>query len=111
MSGAYDWGMDVAAKHFGAPVGPAVPDTSGEAGPTTERQAGAAVLQPRARLGEEGTAPGINIEPGSNDDGWEIPPPVMVEDGTRVQGEEDGEVQHAGFEEIKAARRSICLEV
>src|SRR5438477_7674446 len=88
-------GMDVTANEIGA----------------FERQAGAAVLQPRARLGEEGTAPGINIEPGSNDDGWEIPPPVMLEDGTRVQLYKDGEALHAGFDAIKAAKKRVCLEV
>ncbi|HEV8604988.1 MAG TPA: phospholipase D-like domain-containing protein [Tepidisphaeraceae bacterium] len=73
---------------------------------TTAAQAGG-----RARLGEEGTSAGINIEPGSNDDGWEIPPPVMLEDGTRVQLYKDGEALHAGYDAIKAAQKRVCLEV
>jgi len=66
--------MDVAAKELGA----------------FERQANTAELKPRARLGEQGTSAGINTEAGSNDDGWEIPSPVMLEDGTRVQLYKDG---------------------
>ena len=38
-----------------------------------------------------GVSPGINIAPGSDDDGWEVPPPVILEDGTRLQLYKDGE--------------------
>lgn len=95
MSWAYDVGMDVAAKEIGA----------------FERQASATKMKPRARLGEYGTSAGINTEPGSNDDGWEIPPPVMLEDGTRVQLYKDGEALHAGYDAIKAAQKRVCLEI
>src|SRR3954468_4752147 len=57
-----------------------------------------------------GTAPGINIRPGSDDDGWTVPPPVQLEDGTRVQLYKDGEALHAAYEAIKHARRRVCLQ-
>src|SRR5437868_11843313 len=87
--------MDVAAKELGA----------------FDRQATAREMKPRAHLGEHGTSAGINTEPGSNDDGWEIPSPVMLEDGTRVQLYKDGEALHAGFDAIKSAKKRVCLEV
>ena len=61
--------------------------------------------------GETGTAAGVNIVPGSNDDGWIVPQPVYLTDGTRVQLYKDGEALHAGYDAIKDARRRICLEV
>src|SRR5947209_12115778 len=82
LSWAYDYGMDVAAKQLGA----------------FARQASAPEGAARARLGEHGTSPGVNIEPGSTDDGWAIPSPVILEDGTRVQLYKDGEALHAGFD-------------
>ena len=57
-----------------------------------------------------GTSPGINIHPGSDDDGWTVPPPVQLDDGTRVQLYKDGEALHAAYEAIKHARRRVCLE-
>src|SRR3954469_661710 len=87
--------MDVAAKEIGA----------------FERQAGAAEMKLKARLGEHGTSAGINTEPGSNDDGWEIPSPVILQDGTRVQLYKDGEALHAGYDAIKSAKKRVCLEV
>ena len=87
--------MDVVAKEIGA----------------FERQADAAEMKPKARLGEHGTSAGINTEPGSNDDGWDIPLPVYLEDGTRVQLYKDGEALHAGFDAIKSAQKRVCLEV
>src|SRR5436853_2730741 len=103
--------MDLAAKQLGVPLAPDSSAVSDIAGPTAERQAGTAEIKPKHRLGEQGTSAGINIEPGSNDDGWEIPPPVMLEDGTRVQLYKDGEALHAGFDAIKEAKKRICLEV
>lgn len=58
-----------------------------------------------------GTSPGINIAPGSDDDGWIIPAPVRLDDGTVVQLYKDGEALHAAFEAIGRARNRICLEV
>ena len=101
----------MAAKQLGVPLAPDSSAVSDIAGPTAERQAGTAEIKPKHRLGEQGTSAGINIEPGSNDDGWEIPPPVMLEDGTRVQLYKDGEALHAGFDAIKEAKKRICLEV
>src|SRR5213075_3065974 len=87
--------MDVAAKQLGA----------------LSRQAAVPDVSPKSHLGEHGTSAGINTEPGSNDDGWEIPPPVYLEDGTRVQLYKDGEALHAGFDAIKSAKKRVCLEV
>ncbi len=57
-----------------------------------------------------GTSSGINREPGSNDDGWIVPPPVTLEDGSRVQLYKDGEALRAAFEAIGNAKYRICLE-
>ena len=59
---------------------------------------------------EAGASRGINIAPGSEDDGWVVPPPVALSDGTRVQLYKDGEALHAAFEAIKAAKKRVCLE-
>src|SRR4051812_43181921 len=58
-----------------------------------------------------GTAPGINIPPGSDDDGWIVPEPIHLADGTRIQLYKDGEALHAAFEAVKSAKHRICLEV
>jgi cardiolipin synthase len=58
-----------------------------------------------------GTSAGINLVPGSEDDGWNIPPPVTLGDGTSVQLFKDGEALHAAYAAILAARRRVCLEV
>jgi cardiolipin synthase len=60
---------------------------------------------------EAGASPGVNISPGSDDDGWEVPPPVELTDGTRVQLYKDGEALHAAYNAIANAERRICLEV
>jgi cardiolipin synthase len=63
------------------------------------------------REGEAGTSSGVNIEPGSHDDGWVVPDPVSLSDGTRVQLYKDGEALHAAYEAIKHAKHRVCLEV
>src|SRR3954470_24720001 len=65
--------------------------------------------QPQGRR-QVGVAAGINIAPGSEDDGWCVPPPVTLSDGTRLQLYKDGEALHAAYEAIKHARRRVCLE-
>jgi cardiolipin synthase A/B len=64
-----------------------------------------------APLGGAGTSTGINIAPGSDDDGWIVPPPVQLADGTQVQLFKDGEALHAAFEAIGSARFRIGLEM
>ena len=68
-------------------------------------------LPPLKSQGEAGTSTGLNIEPGSDDDGWTVPEPVTLGDGTRIQLYKDGEALHAAFEAIRHARRRICLEM
>jgi cardiolipin synthase len=66
---------------------------------------------PGKRQGEHGTSTGVNISPGSDDDGWIVPHPVTLRDGTRVQLYKDGEALHAAYDAIKNAKKRICLEV
>ncbi|HEY2586335.1 MAG TPA: phospholipase D-like domain-containing protein [Tepidisphaeraceae bacterium] len=54
---------------------------------------------------------GLNVRPGSDDDGWIAPPPVTLSDGTELQLFKDGEGLQAAFNAIKAAKELICLEV
>lgn len=54
---------------------------------------------------------GINLHPGSTDDGWPEPPPVVLADGTWVQLLKDGEALHAAYTAIELAQKLICLEV
>ncbi|WP_428937325.1 phospholipase D-like domain-containing protein [Fontivita pretiosa] len=58
-----------------------------------------------------GVAAGINIAPGSDDDGWIVPDPVPLDDGTLVQLYKDGEALRAAYRAIEQARRRVCLEV
>jgi cardiolipin synthase len=58
-----------------------------------------------------GTSSGVNIEPGSDDDGWVVPRPACLRDGSRVQLYKDGEALRAAFEAIAQAKFRICLEV
>jgi cardiolipin synthase len=61
--------------------------------------------------GEVGTLTGLNMEPGSADDGWVSPEPVSLGDGSIIQLYKDGEALHAAFEAIKAAKHRVCLEM
>ena len=58
-----------------------------------------------------GFTPGINIQPGSDDDGWHVPAPVTLDDGTRLQLYKDGEGLGAAVEAIGHAKKRIFLEV
>src|SRR5688500_15024198 len=89
-----------------------------EAAPTTEGSVATDPLRnrwdvPPRPVSDEtaGTSAGINIEPGSNDDGWMVPPPVHLSDNTRLQLYKDGEALHAGYDAIRSATRRVCLEV
>jgi cardiolipin synthase A/B len=93
-----------------------------QAAPATEpRMADATVARP-PELEQEcregtgghspaGVSPGVNIAPGSDDDGWIVPDPVVLRDGTQVQLYKDGEALHAAYEAIARAKFLICLEV
>jgi cardiolipin synthase len=97
----------------------AQPITAARAGQATAPADAAVRAEPeRARLTQEcvpsseaGTAPGINIAPGSNDDGWIVPEPVRLADGSRLQLYKDGEALKAGYRAIERARTRVCLEM
>ena len=65
---------------------------------------------PAPHQGDLGTSTGVNIAPGSDDDGWRVPDPVRLADGTTLQLYKDGEALHAAFNAIKLARRRVCIE-
>lgn len=54
---------------------------------------------------------GVNVAPGSADDGWSPPDPVDLPCGSRVTLFKDGEALDAAFRAIRAARSRVCLEV
>lgn len=54
--------------------------------------------------------PGVNTEPGSADDGWETPDPVVLDDQTTIQLYKDGEALHAAYRAIEQAKHRVCLE-
>lgn len=58
-----------------------------------------------------GFSSGINIGAGCDDDGWVVPPPVTLHDGTQLQLYKDGESMRAAFEAMEKARRRICVEM
>lgn len=53
---------------------------------------------------------GVNLIPGSADDGWEVPPRVELDDGTTLQLYKDGEALQAAFQAIEQAKHRVCLE-
>ena len=63
---------------------------------------------PRAAHAPPSPAAGLNTEPGSQDDGWETPPPVTLGDGTRIYLYKDGEGLKAALDAIRKARVRIC---
>ena len=63
-----------------------------------------------SRLGEAGTSAGECIDIGCVDGGWTTPPPVTLEDGTRIRLFKDGQGLTAALEGIESAREQICLE-
>src|SRR5689334_3230424 len=93
-SDPYDPVMELARRTFsaGGDSDPAAAE------PVIARSPGAPVplrTQPRQENGasgppgepkkphEAGSSRGVNIEPGSEDDGWVVPPPVTLSDGSR----------------------------
>ncbi|HSV13682.1 MAG TPA: phospholipase D-like domain-containing protein [Tepidisphaeraceae bacterium] len=60
---------------------------------------------------ETGTASGQTIRPGANDDGWIVPAPVKLSDGTTIRLYKDGEAWHAAFDAMRDAKMRICLEI
>jgi cardiolipin synthase len=65
----------------------------------------------RHAQGKFGTSSGLNTCPGAEDDGWIVPDPIRLSDGSQLQLHKDGEALHAAYQAIKTARQSICLEV
>jgi cardiolipin synthase A/B len=71
----------------------------------------ALTFEPRPNAVAEQFVAGINVAPGSDDDGWNETPPVRLADGTDVQLYKDGEALHAACCAIEQALREICLEI
>jgi len=67
-------------------------------------------VAPSPHQGQAGTSTGINHSPGSDDDGWIVPQPVRLADGSRIQLYKDGEALRTAFEAIQHAKKRICLE-
>ena len=84
-----------------------VPDS--QLAPSPRADAALRLVEPRHVA--TGIASGVNIAPGAHDDGWTVPPPVHLHDGTRLQLYKDGEALRAAYDAINAAQRRICLEV
>ena len=103
--GRYDPDMDLAVPRNAA--GDNEPQTvkPGPAPEITQQ-----CVDPEARRGS-GVSPGVNISPGSDDDGWVVPQPVALGDGTIVQLFKDGEALHAAYDAINNAKFLVCLEV
>lgn len=91
----YDASMEIAHASSARSIAPTAP---------------AGRIAPR-RQGRATTPHGLNTHPGSEDDGWAMPPPVRLSDGTQIQLYKDGEGLQAAYNAIKAARELICLEV
>lgn len=53
---------------------------------------------------------GLNLGVGHADDGWKPPPPVILEDGTKIRLLKDGESLKSGLNAIKKAKFRICFE-
>ncbi len=66
-------------------------------------------IQPAAA--GSGAAAGATITPGSEENGWIIPEPVRLSDGTMLQIFKDGQAWHAAFDAIARAENRVCLEV
>src|SRR6187402_2612627 len=60
---------------------------------------------------QAGFAGGVNLQPGCDDDGWTIPPPVMLKDGTQLQLYKDGEALRVAYQAIEQAQRRVCVEM
>src|SRR5690348_16787546 len=75
----------------------------------------APAIAPAVRPTYKGTpeveSTGINLRPGSSDDGWVSPPTVTLSDGSEIQLFKDGEGLAAAYQAIGAAKRYIALEV
>jgi cardiolipin synthase len=103
--GRYDPYMDLALPRTAAETSEPR-NAESEAVPGMSQQC----VDSTARRGS-GISPGLNIAPGSDDDGWVVPQPVTLADGTSVRLFKDGEALHAAYEAIKNAKFLICLEV
>ena len=63
-----------------------------------------------AEPGRRGIAQGLNVQCGSIEEGWTVPPPVTLSDGSTVQLYKDGQALRAVYDAIQSARQSILLE-
>lgn len=58
----------------------------------------------------DGIARGLNVFPGSDDDGWPVTDPVTLDDGTTLRLLKDGEALHCWYDALCGARHSVYLE-
>src|SRR5690242_11186088 len=79
---SYDWVMELA--YVGGAATTAAPAAATAAARQTSRA--------------KKPAPGVNVRPGSADDGWIAPKPVTLSDGTEVQLFKDGEGLAAAYQ-------------
>jgi cardiolipin synthase len=89
----------------------APPDAPTDRGPRPQRGGGLPWAAPASQQGAGGTSSGVNIAPGSDDDGWEVPPPARLRDGSEAQLYKDGEALHAAYQAIRSARTGVRLEI
>ena len=87
------------------------PHPSDPTAPITDRTRGLRRRGPRRPDEAPGTARGINIGPGDDDDGWVVPPPATLSDGSTIQLHKDGEAWAAAFAAIGAATKRIWVEL
>lgn len=80
---------------------------TGSKGPLREKAPSPQDMPPH----KAGFAAGVNLEPGHDDDGWIIPPPVTLQNGTQLQLYKDGEALRAAYEAIEQAQRRVCVEM
>jgi cardiolipin synthase len=79
--------------------------------PPTDRTKGLKPAPTPADRRAAGTSSGGHLRSGEDDDGWLIPPPVKLHDGSSIYLYKDGEAWHAAFEAIKRAEFRVCLEL
>lgn len=58
----------------------------------------------------QGIARGLNLTPGTEDDGWRVQPPVSLSDGSQIRLFKDGEALRCWYDAVCSARHAIFAE-